>query len=175
MKTVLLALFALTTTLTMYGQLSFTVQKVDASAVPQVVLDAQANAFPGVAVKLWEKQTATGPKSATGARYVATFTVDGSSTRARYYANGKGISATSYMLAAKLPQAIQDAAKTNYPDYTLMSGEKIKLMSKGTFVYRVRLRKGAQKLVVYMDETGKVVSKDSLPSDVTEDESAPQE
>lgn len=171
MKNMLLVLFAMATTMMMHAQ-NFTAQKVSAESVPQVVRDAQAADFPETTVTMWEKQTKTGVKGNTGIRFVAIFQLDGAKTRARYYNDGKGISATSYLTAKQLPQAVQDAAKANYAAYTLTSGEKIQVMSKGTVVYRVRLRKGAQKLVAYVDENGKEVSKDKVPAEIKEDETA---
>jgi len=145
------------------AQATLTVQRIDASAVPQAVLSAQAGYFPDVTVTFWEKQTAAG-KEKSGDRYVANF----DQTRARYYANGTGTTATTYLAARQLPQAIQDAATANYAGYTLESGEQIKLLSKGTVFYRIRLRKGAQKLVIYVDANGQELSKNNLPKDVTE-------
>lgn len=70
--------------------------------------------------------------------------------------------------AKQLPQAIQDAAKTNYTGYTLTSGEQITVLPTGVIYYRIQLRKGAQKLVVYVDANGQEITKDNLPKTVTE-------
>ncbi len=171
MKNAVLFLFFVATVFVANAQATFTVQKVDASAVPQAVRDAQEKFFAGITVTYWEKQTASA-KNKSGDRYVANFKKDGQNTRARYYTNGTGISATSYYTAKQLPQAIQDAAKTNYAAYTLTSGEQIQLLNQSKSFYRIRLRKGAQKLVVYVDGNGKELSKDSVPTEVKEDESA---
>lgn len=150
-------------TVASHAQATLTVQKVDASAVPQAVLTAQNAYFPGVTVTYWEKQTASA-QDKSGDRYIANF----DQTRARYYTNGTGITATTYLTAKQLPQAIQDAAKTNYTGYTLTSGEQITVLPTGVIYYRIQLRKGAQKLVVYVDANGQEIAKDNLPKMVTE-------
>jgi len=151
------------------AQISLKVEKVDASEVPQAVLDAQESYFSGITVNVWEKQSASA-RDRSGARYVANFQLDGQKTRARYYANGTGISATSYYVAKELPQNIQDAAAANYSDYRLNSGEEIMLLNQNETIYRLRLRKGAQKLVVYVDENGDEISRSEVPDEVEAEE-----
>ncbi len=151
------------------AQISLKVEKVDAAEVPQAVLDAQEGYFAGLTVNLWEKQSASA-RDRSGARYVANFQLDSQKARARYYANGTGISATSYYAAKELPQNIQDATASNYGGYRLNSGEKIMLLSNNKTIYRLRLRQGAQKLVVYVDVNGKEISPENVPTDVKEDE-----
>lgn len=87
--------------------------------------------------------------------------------RARYYTNGVGTTATTYFSGSQLPTAIQDAAASNYADYTLYSGEQIIALPTGSVYYRLRLTKGAQRLVVYTDESGNEVAADDLPEVVT--------
>ncbi len=153
---------------TVQAQASFKVQKVDASEVPQAVLDAQAKFFAGLTVNVWEKQMGS-IRDYSGERYVANFQYEGQPTRARYYKNGTAGTATSYHVGKELPQTIQNAAAQNYPDYKLNSGEKITALETGKTVYRIRLRKGAQKLVAYVDENGNEISKDSLSNEITEE------
>ncbi len=161
-------IFAMFITLTgLQAQAGLKVQKVDASEVPQAVLDAQAKYFSGIAVNLWEKQSGS-VRERSGERFVANFQYEGQKARARYYPNGTAGTATSYYLTAKeLPQVIQDAAAANYPGYQLNTGEKVTALTQAKTVFRLRLRKGAQKLVVYVDESGKELSKDSLPGEIT--------
>lgn len=168
MKNLLVAMFFLATTMALNAQISGSTQRIDASAVPQEVLNAQANYFPGSIVNVWEKQSASG-KNNSGYRYVATFKNNSQSTRARYYADGTGATATSYYAAASLPQAIKDAASANYPNYRLNSGEQVYVLAADQTYFRLRLRKGAQKLVVYVDETGKEIAPNQLPEEVTEE------
>lgn len=171
MKNAILLLLFVATAFVAKAQLTFKVEKVDASSVPQTVLSAQEQFFPGITVNIWEKQMATA-KDKSGDRYVANFQKDDQKTRARYYNNGKGITATSYYLAKELPQEIQNAAAANYPGYTLTSGEQIMWLAQSKSLYRIRLRKGAQKLVVYVDANGKEINRDDVPSEATEDEAA---
>jgi hypothetical protein len=147
----------------MQAQVTVNIQKVDASAVPSAVINAQAGYFSGVTVKYWEKQTGSA-KDKSGDRYIANF----DQTRARYYSNGTGGTATTYYAAKQLPQAIQDAAAANYAGYALISGERVVVLATSSEVYRIQLRKGAQKLVVYVDANGQEISKSSLPKEVTE-------
>lgn len=168
-KTIFFALFVSVVTLINAQSVNYKVTVVQESEVPAAVVSAQNGFFSGVTVNRWEKYTTTA-KDKSKDRYVAIFLVEGQNTRARYTYQGKGISATTYYSGKKLPQAIQDAAAANYAGYTLLSGEMIKSLESGKSVFRIRLRKGVQKLVVYVDANGKEVSKDSLPSTVTEDE-----
>lgn len=165
-----LSLFICISSLITAQSYSYSITVVDASAVPSVVTSAQETYFPGVSVTRWEKHTTTG-KDKSKDRYVAAFNDNGQKARARYTYQGKAISATTYYAGSQLPQAIQDAATTNYPGYKLMSGEKTVALTSSKEVYRIRLRKGAQKLVVYVDANGKEISKNQIPSDISEDES----
>ena len=152
------------------GQSTVTREVVSADAVPVSVVNTQTVTFPNTTVDRWEKASGT-IKGKSGTRYIAIFKQFDQRVRARFTENGSGISATTYYAGPKLPQAIQDAATANYEGYKLRSGEKIQsLKGNGKEVYRIRLRKGAQKLVVYVDETGKEIEKKNMPSEITEDE-----
>lgn len=168
MKTSFLLLLCLAASLNLHAQLQFSVQAVAAEEVPQAVHDAQAGFFPGITVNVWEKQSASA-RSKSGDRYVANFQKDGQKSRARYYANGKGISATTYYTAKELPEVIRTAAAENYAAYQLTSGEAIQVLNQQKSFFRLRLRKGAQKLVVYVDANGQELSKDSIPEEVVEE------
>ncbi len=169
MKNLFVLMLFVAATFAANAQVTVSVKKVDAAEVPQAVLDAQESYFAGTTVNLWEKQSASA-RDRSGARYVANFQLDGQKARARYYANGTGISATSYYVAKELPQDIQDAAATNYGGYRLNSGEKIMLLNQNETIYRLRLRKGAQKLVVYVDENGDEISRSEVPDEVEAEE-----
>ena len=170
MKSTFLFLALLCLTTTAFCQISFSVQTVTIEDVPAAVQTAQSGNFPGLTVKQWEKQTASGSEQ-TGSRFIANFT-EGSNqlVRARYSADGTGLTATTYYKANQLPELIQSSAAQNYPDYQLTSGEKVLLMNNQKSFFRIRLRKGAQKLVVYVNNNGEEFSKDSLPGIVREDE-----
>lgn len=151
------------------AQVGVSIQTVDADDVPAAVISSQANYFPGVKVNVWEKQTAKG-RNNSGERYVANFQNNGQKARARYYANGRGSTAVTYFGGSQLPTELQEVAASNYAAYTLTSGEQIiSLPSSDTF-YRLRLRNGAQKLVVYTDENGNELSGNEVPEEVAEDE-----
>ncbi len=149
-------------------QVQGTIQKIDADDVPAAVLTSQASNFPGVNVNVWEHQDAKGANN-SAERYIANFQNNGQKARARYYPSGVGTTATTYYSSSQLPAAIQEAASTNYSAYTLSSGEQIVTLSTSDVYYRLRLRKGAQKLVVYTDETGTEVSLDDLPEVMKKD------
>ena len=156
-----------------FGQLNFSVQKISAEDVPASAIATQASSF-SAPVLTWEKQTANARGNAI-TRYVASFTEQSKTiTRARYTSSGKGLTATSYYSnASLLPTTIQEAAAANYPNYTLGSGEKITYIPTKHHAFRLRLRNGAQKLVVYVDNSGKELDKDDLPEPMIEDENAP--
>jgi len=168
MKNLLFVFAIIASTLSLNAQANLKVEKVDPAEVPQAVLDAQAKYFPGITVNIWEKQSAS-LRDKSGSRYVANFQNEGQKNRARYYSNGTAGTATIYYVAKELPQAIQNAASNNYPDYMLMSGEQITVLAKDKSAFRIRLRKGARKLVVYADENGNELSKDNLPVEMTEE------
>lgn len=149
--------------------IGYKVQVVDADDVPSAAITAQERFFSGISVNRWEKHTISGKENSKD-RFVAAFKKDGQNTRARYTQEGIGISATTYYLGSQLPQAIQDAAAANYAGYKLVSGEQIQLLEKSDEAYRIRLRKGAQKLVVYVDEHGDELDKPEVPTEMTEGE-----
>ena len=172
MKTVFVFLLSVCLTGTAMAQLSFSVQAISIEDVPQAVQTTQSGNFPGITVAQWEKQTAS-TQGESGTRYVANFKDGGNQVvRARYYTNGTGVTATTYYAASQLPSVIKDAAARNYPDYKLTSGEKIFLLSTQKSYYRIRLRKGAQKLVVYVNNNGEEIQRKNIPSQVREDEVA---
>ena len=169
MKNIFFILAFITTTFVAHAQVGVTVKAVNADDVPAAVITSQASYFPGANVNVWEQQTANG-KNNSAERYIANFQNSGQKARARYYTNGTGTTATTYFSGSQLPAAIQDTAATNYPEYTLVSGEQIITLPTDDIFYRLRLRKGAQKLVVYTDESGNEVSPDELSEEVEEDE-----
>ena len=152
-----------------FAQLNFSIEKISAEDVPANAIANQAANF-SATVLTWEKQTANARGRAV-TRYVSSFTEQTKTiTRARYNSNGAALTATTYYRAEQLPTVIKEAASENYPNYTLLSGEKILNISTKQQVFRLRLRKGAQKLVVYVDSNGNELEKEDLPEEVIEDE-----
>ena len=169
MKTLMVFLLSLCLYGVTFAQANFSVQKVSAEDVPANAIANQASNF-SATVLAWEKQMATA-KGKSITRYVASFTEQSKTvTRARYTNSGAALTATTYYPSEQLPSVIKEAAATNYPNYTLESGEKIVYISTNKSIFRLRLRKGAQKLVVYVDNTGKELDKDDLPEPMVEDE-----
>lgn len=169
MKTVFVFLLSLCLYGVTYAQVNFKIEKVSADEVPANVVATQSAIF-SVAVRSWEKQTASGNNKA-GTRYVASFMEQAKIvTRARYTDSGTGLTATTYYRAEQLPTVIQEAAATNYGGYKLESGEKVLYISTKENFFRLRLRKGAQKLVVYVDNNGNELEKNEVPDEVVEDE-----
>lgn len=167
MKNILFILAFIATTFTVQAQVNGSIQKIDADEVPAAVIASQASNFPAATVTVWEKQSATGRKR-SGERYVASFNNNGQAARAKYAKNGIGSTAITFYDGEQLPAVIQEAAATNYDGYTLNSGEQIQVLSTKDIFYRLRLRKGAQKLVVYVDATGNEVSKEEVTEEVEE-------
>ena len=152
------------------AQVSWTRTEVAEADVPIAVKNTHTISFPDSPADRWEKATRI-VKNTVHTKYIALFKQNHQRVRARYKESGSGLSATTYFVGSKLPQAIQDAAAANYSGYKLRSGEKIQSLAGGQKeVYRIRLRKGAQKLVVYVDESGKEIEKGSVPEMMKEDE-----
>lgn len=166
MKNIFFILSFIASTFVLQAQVGVTIQAIDADDVPAAVISSQASYFPGVNVNVWEKQTAKG-RNTSGDRYIANFQNSGQKARARYYTNGTGTTAITYYSDSQLPAEIQ-AAAANYDGYTLNSGEQIVLLSTSDTYYRLRLRSGAKKLVVYTDENGNELSVDDIPEEVVE-------
>ena len=172
MKTVFVFLVSLCLYGMTFAQINFKVEKVSAEDVPADAIANQASNFSATVIS-WERQTANA-RGRSITRYVSTFTEQTKTlTRGRYTEGGAPLTATTYYRAAQLPTAIQEAAATNYPGYTLESGEKIVYIPNKQHVFRLRLRKGAQKLVVYVDNNGEELDEDSLPEPMVEDENTP--
>lgn len=155
------------------GSTSTTEIVVEANVPSAVVTSYKAKYATGKIVK-WEKRTYTGAAGNTYVKYVAVFDQDGIRNRARYKEDGTGLSTTTYYWfknVTKLPQAIQDYAKTKYPDYKLTSGEKELSLKSGKYVYRIRVKKGPTQVVVYLNEKGEEVSKDNVDIEILENES----
>lgn len=169
MKNIFFILAFIATTFVAHAQVGVTVQAVSADDVPAAVITSQASYFPGVNVNVWEQQTARG-KNNSAERYIANFQNNGQKARARYYPSGVGTTATTYYRGSQLPAAIQEAAAANYDGYTLNSGEQIVTLPTSDIYYRLRLRKGLQKLVVYTDANGNEVSPDELSEEIEEDQ-----
>ncbi len=170
MKTAFVFLLTVCLYGTTFGQLSFNIQTVSADEVPEAVQTAQTGYFPGLSVNLWEKQTASGPEN-MATKFVASFQGSGNQLiRARYLQVGTGLTASTYYTGKQLPSAIQSAAANNYPDYKLVAGQKVLLLGTNKSIFRIRLRNGAQKLVVYVDSNGEEISRRDVPREVLEDE-----
>ncbi len=163
MKNIFFILSFIASTFVAQAQVGVTVQAINADDVPAAVISRQATYFPGANVNVWEQQTANG-QSNSADRYIANFQNNGQKARARYYPNGNGTTATTYYSGSQLPAEIQETAASNYDGFTLESGEQIQILPTSDIYYRLRLRKGAQKLVVYTDENGTEVSAENLPS-----------
>lgn len=173
MKTVFVFLFACTLSVSAMAQLTLKMEIIPADQVPEVVLAAQSGQFPGLAVNQWEKQTANGPEN-EGSRFVATFTsAKNQVVRARYAADGTGLTAsTAYLNASQFPSIIQSSVAEKYPDYKLINGQNIQLLATGTTIFQARLRQGTKKLVVYLDASGDEISRSQVPAIVLSEEAA---
>ncbi len=173
MKTVFVFFLVVSLSGSAMAQLNFNLKVISAEEVPEAVQAAQTSYFPGLTVNLWEEQTASGPENAV-TRFVANFKDgNGQVIRARYLKDGQGTTATTYYARGnQLPSVIQAAAAENYPDFILRTGEKLQLLAKGTTIFRIRLRKGIKKLVVYVDSNGEEISRNEVPTEVLEEENA---
>lgn len=174
MKIQLLFLFTLLIGFSSQAQkasVNFSTEIVAVTDVPVAVQSAQDKYFPGINVRQWKKLSASTQR--TGSRYLAVFNQHKNNTRAKYEVNGKGLTAyTSYALSAA-PAAIKSAVANQYSAYQLTRVEKITSLSKGKEAFRTTLRKGAQKLTVWLDENGNELKPQQLPTEITTEEAAP--
>ena len=153
------------------SQHALTTEQVAQEEVPEAVQEKFNEDFVDYSLVRWEKQISKGSKK-TWTRYVVVFGLDGLKYRARYRADGTGISATAYYrfkTIEKLPSAVTEYAKNEYPTYKLNSAEKVQSLKNDGFVYRLRLREGATKVVVYVDETGKKLTKEKMPEELVDE------
>lgn len=174
MKIQLLFLFTLLIGFSSQAQkasVNFSTEIVAVTEVPVAVQSAQDKYFPGITVRQWKKLSASAQR--TGSRYLAVFNQQKNNTRAKYEVNGKGLTAyTSYALSAA-PAAIKSAVASQYSAYQLTRVEKITSLTKGKAAFRTTLRKGAQKLTVWLDENGNELKPQQLPTEITTEEAAP--
>ena len=174
MKTIytLITILFLTTT-TVFSQYSYVVKKINPNLVPKEVITEFEDIFSDVKTIRWEKHTGKGKKR-SHVKYVVIFDKDGIRSRARYNPDGSGISATSYYWfkkgVAKLPAKVKNYTASQHPGFKVNSGEKVISLKSSKYIYRLRLRKGTSKLVVYVNESGEMIDKNNLPSEFTGDE-----
>ncbi len=161
------------TATTVFSQYSYTVKKIDSNLVPGEIITEYEDIFSDVKTIRWEKHTGKGKKR-NHVRYVVIFDKDGIRSRARYNPDGSGISATSYYWfkkgVAKLPAKVKNYTASQNPGFKVNSGEKVISLKSSKYIYRLRLRKGTSKLVVYVNGSGEVIDKNNLPSELTDDE-----
>ncbi|MEL6654841.1 MAG: hypothetical protein AAFY48_01335 [Bacteroidota bacterium] len=144
----------------------FTVTVVEASAVPSGVAQSQAENFPGITVRQWKKQEYNN-KRLSSVQYLAVFTQNGQNTRARYQADGRSLSSYTTYRPEALPTPIQTTLQTDYADYTLTGAAEITSLQQGWTGFRIRLRKGNEKLVVWLTAEGTPLSPQQVPTEVS--------
>lgn len=150
MKRTLLTTFAVAMGFSLFAQLSFDVEKIEASDVPDVVISEHESRFTED-IRRWEKHTTVVGEKTT-IWYVAIFSIELRTTRSRYDQDGTAISATTYYLAWGMPQEIKDHVESNHPDYKLASGERITIFDTDKVYWRIRARDGLTKVVYYMED-----------------------
>lgn len=174
----LLLFIALLASGSLMAQVTFNVEKIEASAVPSEVSDAFNQKFPDVKDVRWELHTATSGEH-SGDKYVCIFdNADNIRSRARYRNDGKGISATTYFWfknVEKLPQAIKDFCAINYEGFKLSAGELEMSLKKDRSAYRIKLRKGRTKITVWLDESGNEINEKNIDSELHESENETSE
>lgn len=156
-----------------FSQATFKTETIEASQVPASVTSSFNSKYSGVKVVRWEKHIFTNKKGKKHAKFVCIFDKDGLRSRSRYMPNGTALSATTYYRfknVQKLPEPIKKYAKTKYPDFKLTGGEKELSHKNGKYVYRIRLKKGPSKVVVYLNENGEEINKDNIDGEILENE-----
>lgn len=144
-------------------------ERVEASEVPQEVQSAFSSANPGVTSIQWEKHEVKGANGKDFTKYVARYQTADGRARARFKQDGTPLSSSRYLKAQSLPSNIQSVATAKNPGFTLIGGEQL-TTRKGETYYRVRMRKGASKMITLYDSNGAEVNRDRLPDELQPDE-----
>ena len=147
----------------------FAVTLMDAGAVPSAVVQAQDSNFPGITVRQWKKQEYQGKRSSS-TQYLAVFTQNGQNTRVRYTDTGRGISTYTTYGPEALPTPITETISTTYADYSLTGAAEIASLQQAWSGFRIRLRKGGQKLVVWLNADGELINPQGVPQEVSAEE-----
>ena len=141
---------------------NYTGGTIAAEEVPAAVLATQAQLFPNAEVRVWRKRAAS---SQHGSRtvYISAFNANQVNTRVQIKEDGTGISVYSSYAKSALPQGIQDLLANSYADYKLTGAAEITELKTNKSGFRIRLRKGASKLVLWLDENGQEISANQIP------------
>lgn len=156
-----------------FSQATFKSEKIQASNVPANVSSAFDSNYSGVNVVRWEKHIFINKKGKKYSKFVCIFDSEGLRHRSRYKPDGTALSETTYYWfknAQKLPEPIKHFAKKNYPQYKLIGGEKELSLRSGKYVYRIRLKRGPSKIIIYLNENGEKISKDNIDGEILENE-----
>ncbi|NJL15403.1 MAG: hypothetical protein HC913_21960 [Microscillaceae bacterium] len=149
------------------AQVIYRATPIAITAVPTVCVNQFNQDFPDKPGATWEKHTASGTVSNLDKiHFVVRFNHETRATRARYRDNGQGVSVITF-LGVQIPDNIRAKAASLYPGFVLTSGERIKSVSKGQEVYRLRFRVRAAKRVAYFDEQGNELKLANLDSSLT--------
>lgn len=151
------------------GSVTFNFVNVEPSEVPPAVIQAQAEDFPGSTVDQWKRHEAS-TENHEGERYIAIFKIDDKYSRARYKPDGEGISYYTVYRPAQLPAPVTSYVESNYEGYRIMSANYIGSLVKDTAAFRISLRKGAMKAIIWLDEQGQLVEADSIPAEMAAEE-----
>lgn len=174
MKKLMIMLLFLFAAGSLEASLSYKVDKLTADSVPQAVKEAFSKDFQHGKVVRWEQHTTRGKRHEAG-KYVCIFDDAGKiRSRARYRANGKGISATQYYGKRQIkdmPQGIQASCADKFPGYKIMMIEKEIALKSGLSAYRIKLRKGFTKVFLWLDESGREITAKNLKQEWRESES----
>ncbi len=141
---------------------------VEASEVPEAVKTSQEQHFPGMIVRQWKMQTYQGSRTAP-VNYLAVFNNEGKNTRARYLADGQGISTYTNYRPQALPPAIVQTLNTDYAGYTPTGAALVGSLHNDWEAFHISLRKGGQKLSFWLTTEGDLIIPRELPQQIEEE------
>lgn len=144
------------------------VSLIDASEVPTAVKDSQEQHFSGITVRQWKKQESHNARTAR-VQYLAVFTYEGKNTRARYQADGQGLSTYTNYRPQALPSAIVQALSTDYAGYTPTGAALVGSLNNNWEAFHIRLRKGGQQLSFWLTPEGTLINPREVPQQMEEE------
>lgn len=164
----ILSLFLLTHLQAQQYNAQVGVSLIDASEVPEAVKASQEQYFPNMPVRQWKKQEHQNARTAR-VQYLAVFNYEGKNTRARYQANGQGLTSYTNYRPQALPAAIVQTLSTDYPGYKPTGAALVSTLANEWEAFHIRLRKGGQQLSFWLTPEGTLINPSDLPQQIEEE------
>jgi hypothetical protein len=141
------------------------VKEIPTKNVPSVVQNTHNEVLTGYVPDKWEVHRAGG----NVIKYVAIIKNNNNNIRSRYRLNGEHISYTQYF-GKNLPNDIKQQVSKDYPDFTILGGQKNILPKRNTEIYRVRLARAGQKSTIFLNANGSKIDMKDVPAELQEED-----